>query len=649
MRSVLLSSVLVTVLLPPRGASADEHDAVPKDPPSPSACVQALKQCGASLHIADDGRVLGVGMPATATDSHLLPLRGLTEIEQLYVACPKVTDRGLANVKCLARLRTLNLNQTQITDGGLTNLKDLRGLRSLYLDASAITDAAMIRLADLEMLRVLSLRNTRITDKGIRHLHALKHLRVIHLKGTGVTADGAFHLRGAIPGVDVAADLGDSPFARKRLKELGAKLEIREGVVISVDMETQRVVDKGLQLLSGLCGLKRLSLVGVTLNTEHISSLARLTDLQSLDLVVHKKIPHEDYKRLCRAMRNASIDGSYVPPPLDKPTGGGVTTVSLRLSSAIESVPWLQLPEGINDTVFRCSYYQGTRGKESIPVIVLHEWGGSSRDLEPYARRLQKDGCAVIVPELWPGIDCSRPHDGRSRDRKWMERNVFLDLGCAQLAAVYCFLEEEHNKGVLNLSLACILAEGYSGFLAANCDDWMSMGLLAFDSPNVNMRTPSLLDTDVVFRETDADPVDTDPAHGPVLVLLSPQMLRAYSNHYLLRPTSSAAATPTILVVGAKSKKSLIAAREVYQSLKLSYQRYRSVVHRARSTTDQPEAPSLIIERPSSKQGAALINEDAALSRQIADFIDKFGGLRRLASPWKIRVTSTLESAFESK
>jgi len=229
-----------------------------------------------------------------------------------------------------------------------------------------------------------------------------------------------------------------------------------------------------------------------------------------------------------------------------------------------------------------------------------------------------------------------------------MERDIFLNLGCAQLAAVWCFLEEEHNKGVLNLSLACILAEGYSGFLAANCDDWVSMGLLAFDSPDVNTQSPGLLDTPV-FGETDADPVDTDPAHRPVLVLLSPRILRAYSDHYLLQPTSFAAATPTILAVGAKSEKSLIAAREVSQSLELSYQRYRSDVHRGRSTTDQPEAPNLLIERPSSKQGAALINEDAALSRQIADLIDKFGGLRRLASPWKTRVTSTLESAFESK
>jgi len=615
--------------------------------------VQALRQCGASLHIADDGRVLGVGMPATATDAHLLPLRGLTKIEQLYVACPKVTDRGLANVKCLAKVRTLNLNQTQITDEGLANLKNLRRLRSLYLDATAITDAGMIRLADLEMLRVLSLRRTRITDEGLRHLQALKHLRVVHLKGTGVTADGGFDLRRALPGVDVAAELGDSAFARKRLKELGARLEIREGVVVSVDMETQRAVDEGLQLLSGLCGLKRLSLVGVTLNAEHISSLARLTDLQRLYLVVHKKIPHEDYERLCRAMRNASISGSYVPPPLDNPTGGGVTTVSLRLSSLTESVPWLQLPEGIHDAVFRCSYYQGTRGKKSIPVVVLHDWGGSSRDFEPLARRLQKDGCAVIVPELWPGIDCSRPpgrpRGDKSPDRKWMERDVFLNLGCAQLEPVWRFLVEEHNKGVLNLGLVCFLAEGHSGFLAANCGDWMSMGLLAFDSPDVNTQTTGLSDTDGAFGEIDADPVDTDPAHGPVLVLLSPQILRAYSDHYLLQPTSSAAATPTILAVGAKSEKSLIAAREVSQSLELSYQRYRSDVHRGRSTTDQPEAPNLLIERPSSKQGAALINEDAALSRQIADLIDKFGGLRRLASPWKTRVTSTLESAFESK
>jgi len=337
---------------------------------------------------------------------------------------------------------------------------------------------------------------------------------------------------------------------------------------------------------------------------------------------------------------------------LEKPVGGGVTTVSLRLSSALESEPWLQVPEGINDIVFRCSYYRGIRGKESIPVIVLHDWGGSRRDFEPLARRLQKDGCAVIVPELWLGTDCSRPPgrpgDDRSPDREWLTRDAFLNLGCAQLMAVGRFLEEEHNRGVLNLGLACILAEGHSGFLAANCDDWISKRLLAFVSPNVNMQPAGLLDTGVVFGEPDVDPIVTDTAHCTALVLLSPHIPNANPIHYLLDPNSSVAATPTMLVVGAKSEKSLTAAREVYRSLKLSYLRYRSFVLRGRVPTGMPKAPSLsLIERPSSKQGAALINEDAALSRQIADFIDKFVGQRRRAKRWRVLPTS--ESAFEDK
>jgi len=648
MRSVLLSSVLLTVLFPARSAPAHEREGEPENPPAQSACVQSLEKCGASVQIGGNGRVLGVGMPPSATDAHLAPIQHLTDIEQLYAACPKVTDRGLACVNHLGKLRTLSLNQTQVTDGGLANLKKLRLLRSLYLDGTAIGDDGMVHLSGLEMLRVLSLRNTRITDEGLRHLQAMKHIRVVHLTGTGVTADGAFHLRRTLPGVDVAADLGDSAFARKRLKELGAKMEIHEDVVISVDMETQRAVDKGLQLLSRLCSLKQLSLVDVTLNAEHISSLARLTDLQYLDLVVHKKIPHEDYKRLCRAMPGASISGWHVRPPLEKPVGGGVTTVSLRLSSLLESVPRLQIPEEISDTVFRCSYYRGIRGKESVPVVVLHDWGGSSRDFEPLARRLQKDGCAVIVPELWPGIDCSRPpgrpRDDRSRDRKWMERDVFLNLGCAQLEVVGQFLQEEHDRGVLNLGLGCVLAEGHSGFLAANSADWP----LAFESHDVNTQTPRLLDTDVVFGETDVDPVDTDAAHGPALVLLSPHMLRAYSDHYLLQPTSVAAAWPTTIVVGAKSGKSLIAAMKVHASLKRSYGRYRAFLQRGRSTTNLPEAPNLsFVEMASSKQGAALCNEHTPLLRQIADFIDKSAGQRRHANPWIVGATS--EWAFEEK
>jgi len=600
--------------------------------------MQALKQCGANLHIADDGRVLGVAMPAIATDAHLAALRGLSDVQQLYVPSPKVTDEGLKSVQHLKQLRTLSLNETGVTDAGMTCIARLSRLRSLYLDRTDIKDEGLAHLSRLEELSVLSLRGTRITDSGLQDVRKMKRLVVLNVLDTGVTTDGILRLRLDLPQLDVSSNCDDeSTHAREKLKQLEATLESEDGCVASARIETQQGVDEGLRLLSGLPGLKRLSLIGVTLTPEHINTLTGLEDLDKLELVVHEKIAYKDYRRLCRAMRAANIAGWYLKPLSSQSASEGTKTVSLQASSSGVRGPYDRLlgpntglQEGKDETTFQCSYYPGSRAMESIPVILLHEWGGSRRDIEPLARKLQSHGCAVVIPEMWPGIDCSDSPDKANSARRTSGSRLFVTpfwtLGSGQLDAITAFLVDEHNKGALNVSLLCIMADGTTSFLATN---WTMLWV----------------------REPPIDPITKAKAFDiKALVCLSPRIPSDRRGFLVRYPPGDMSKTPMMLVAGAQHKDYLDAAENVYASLNLLYNAARRRAADADPSSKEPRHPNLsFIKVASRKQGIALVNEQPLVAKQLAEFFEKSVDDDRDECPWRIRFTPNLESAFESE
>jgi len=594
--------------------------------------VQSLEKCGATVQIGGDGRVLGVGMPPSATDAHLAPLQHLTEITQLYVASPKVTDEGLKSVQCLKQLKTLNLNGTGVTDAGMPRLSQLACLRSLYLDGTGVADAGLVHLAGLEELRVLSLRGTRVTDDGLHAVRKMTQLGVLNILDTNVTADGLLHLRMEVPNLDISSNCStESKFAREKLKQLGASLEPEDDRVTFARIETQQAVDEGLRLLWGLPGLKRLSLIGVTLTFEHITILTRLENLEDLEVVVHEKIAHKDFRRLRQAMSGAHIYGWYVKPASEKSAGGSTKTVSLRASSADVLSRYRGLPGLPENFVFECTYYPGNRGTESIPVVLLHDLNRSRREFDPLAKKLQSHGCAVVVPEMWP-MAARRRLSGRTdgdeaSGRTRVPYGHFFALGFAQLEAITTFLIDEHNSGALNVNLLCLVADGRTGVIATN---WIAYW--GRDPP-----------VDRVFGENVLD--------VRAVVSLSPVMLSSHRETYLLPiRTRTISAIPTMLVVGAQSEDSLRAAKNVHATLKGLYPATSGRSAEADSASDESAHPSLsLLGVASAKQGTALLSEHPKVAQQIVDFIHRSTEDAAKKSPWKIRVTSRLESAFESK
>ena len=108
------------------------------------------------------------------------------------------------------------------------------------------------------------------------------------------------------------------------------------------------------------------------------------------------------------------------------------------------------------------TYYRGGRGKESIPVVLLHGWKHDRTDYTKYfAPYLQSKGFAVIVPDL-------RGHGGSKRlktlhgkdetlDAIALAPNQFNLMATQDLKAVKEFLWKKNNAGELNLDKLCVV------------------------------------------------------------------------------------------------------------------------------------------------------------------------------------------------
>ncbi len=123
----------------------------------------------------------------------------------------------------------------------------------------------------------------------------------------------------------------------------------------------------------------------------------------------------------------------------------------------------------------KCEFYPGTKGKESIPVIALHEWDKNRQSNLLLAGHLQeKLGCAVIVPDL-RGHGDSRDVVG-STEKLNRDKWKAFEIGAIMEDIEACkkYLIEKNNGGELNIDLLTIVAEAESNIhaVAWTLRDW---------------------------------------------------------------------------------------------------------------------------------------------------------------------------------
>lgn len=114
------------------------------------------------------------------TGSGLAGLRGLSQLETLYLVHTQVDDAGLNHIRHLKSLKTLQLGHTKVTDAGMPALDSLAQLQTLSLASTVVSDAGLVQLRDLRNLSTLVLRDTKTTRRGVQELRRmLPDVRVV--------------------------------------------------------------------------------------------------------------------------------------------------------------------------------------------------------------------------------------------------------------------------------------------------------------------------------------------------------------------------------------------------------------------------------------------------------------------------------------
>ena len=115
-------------------------------------------------------------------------------------------------------------------------------------------------------------------------------------------------------------------------------------------------------------------------------------------------------------------------------------------------------------------------GKNTVPVILLHGQGGSSADMVPLARHLQKLGHSVIAPDLRGHGKSVRRLGANGAEVEIhadsMANEQYVYMANYDMEAIKKFFLELNNEGKVNIELLTIVASEMSTIVAL---DWTLM------------------------------------------------------------------------------------------------------------------------------------------------------------------------------
>lgn len=265
----------------------------------------------------------------------------------------------------------------------------------------------------------------------------------------------------------------------------------------------------------------------------------------------------------------------------------------------------LQTKDGV---LLKATFYPGTKGKKSVPVVILHEWKGKRSDYKDLALLLQSKGHAVMVPDLRGHGDSTQMRRGQERPttlsalktkKKDIEMMVREDM-----EAVKRFLRDQNNAEELNIEKLCIIGVEMGAVVAANWawDDWS---------------WPEL-------------PTYKQGQDVKALVLISPEMtVKGVSMAHAIDDARLQGNLSVMLMVGSKDKKALESAEKIENKL--------GRFHPEPTEAEAKAKKSLyVVKLDTSLQGAKLVNQaELKADRIISGFIDL--KLVEQSYPWSER------------
>jgi pimeloyl-ACP methyl ester carboxylesterase len=121
--------------------------------------------------------------------------------------------------------------------------------------------------------------------------------------------------------------------------------------------------------------------------------------------------------------------------------------------------------------MLRTMYFPSDKGKEAVPVILIHEWQGQASPYGGLVKALWDAGCAVVVPEL-RGHGGSKEQEVAGRKREFdvsrMGKADVMSMITGDLEAVKKFLVEENNAQRLNLNALTLVGVREGAILASH-------------------------------------------------------------------------------------------------------------------------------------------------------------------------------------
>lgn len=244
--------------------------------------------------------------------------------------------------------------------------------------------------------------------------------------------------------------------------------------------------------------------------------------------------------------------------------------------------------------VLKTTFYPGTNGKETVPILMLHGWKGSRTDYSRLAKQLQADhGHAVLAPDMRGHGESVRMKGDTKSPPLTPERLKPDDLrrmAMDDLESMRRYLKRKNNDGELNLDKLCVIGAETGALFAMNWTayDWSA---------------PSLA------RVKQAQFVKG-------LVLLSPEWsFRKMQVTESLKTLGAADKLSVFVIYGRKHAPSVKTGQRIYNDLLKSRPAEEKETDFSKKTLFQDEPETTL-------QGAQMLGQDLAIEEQIAKFIE---------------------------
>jgi pimeloyl-ACP methyl ester carboxylesterase len=250
------------------------------------------------------------------------------------------------------------------------------------------------------------------------------------------------------------------------------------------------------------------------------------------------------------------------------------------------------------------TYFAGAKAKESVPVILLHDFNGDRQDMFPLAEYLQKThGFAIMVPDLrGHGQSTTVKNSSNKLSASTMPLNQYPLMVSEDMEKVKSWLVAKNNAAELNIDKLSIVGAGMGATVATlfAARDW-EWPILSTGKQGQDVKAVAMISPEFVFKS-----LNMQAAFG------QPGVQKSVSFY---------------IMAGLLDSKATAEANRIYKAL---------TAHR-RPETD-PKDRTLFLE-PSLKtklQGVKLLTEpELGVSRNIGQFIELRSGTQPF--PWANR------------